>query len=133
MTPSHSSIFFLSLEIIDYTLVPLYYEKWILFGVLKNPLHQKTKMLISYGLCWVWYIWVILHMREKPNPTCTSILVSFVFFWAKNCKLRTLSFPNQFVNLMKITKYKIAWEVQELYIYIYRERERERESIGTII
>ena len=25
-------------------------------------------MPISYGLCWVLHIWVILHMRGKPNP-----------------------------------------------------------------
>ena len=38
-------------------------------GVFKKTLYQKTKMPISYGLCWVLHIWAILHMRRKPNPT----------------------------------------------------------------
>ena len=67
----HSLLYF-SLKIIDYTLLTLYSEKWILFRFFEKTLHQKTKMPISYGFCWVWHIWVILHMRGKPNPTSST-------------------------------------------------------------
>ena len=62
------SLLSFSLKIIDCTLLTLYSEKWIHFGVLKKTLHQKSKIPISNELCWVWHIWVILHMRGKPNP-----------------------------------------------------------------
>ena len=60
--------FFLSKSLIAlFSLCILRSESFL--GFSKKHYIKREKMAISYELCWVWHIWVILHMRGKPNLT----------------------------------------------------------------
>ena len=72
-----------------------------------KSLHQKTKMLISYRLRWVWHIWVILSMRGKPNSANLPFPNHVEGFANLTIKQQTPIFPldNDFVNISNPLSY----------------------------
>ena len=93
-----------------------------------KSLHQKTKMLISYRLRWVWHIWVILSMRGKPNSTNLPFPNHVEGFANLMIKQQTPIFPPWqwlcqyiesiiiFVNFfMTLSIYRIHYHICELF------------------